>query len=724
MEAGMATSAAAAVTPAERSLERFFQFSLFGMLGCGYLAIAGSGHLHPAIVALTSAALVLRFLLLADWVRITLNDRWITAITLAYVGFYPLDYLYLSEDFLRATVHLVLFLASVKVLTASTERDNTYLLAIAFLELVAASMLSTNLSFFVFLGLFLGFAVATFAGWEMRRSLGAPGAVARGGTRLVGRRLTVLSAVATLGILAITSGLFFLLPRTARAAFRQFWPDRFFLTAFSNEVTLGEIGEIKLQGTVLMHARIPEETDPLALKWRGAALGEFDGRRWFNTSDPGEVIRVRTKDVLLVEDDQRRRRGRRINYEVQLKPFASDFLFIAGQPEALRVDSPLLIRTRSGSFRLAAPAAEVIRYGVYSFLEETAEDPPVNASPLSPGSRAIYLQLPPLDPRVRELALRLTEGASTELEKALAIERRLKTEYHYSIELPKTEPADPIAFFLFDRRAGHCEYFASAMAVMLRAVGIPSRVATGFQSGVYNPISGWYVIRASDAHSWVEAYLPREGWKTFDPTPPDPSFAGPGLWMRLMLLADAAETFWNEWVLNYDLDRQMTLAARVERSRRSLSLGWLTEASENWRRALTLTASWLKRHLAAFVAALALAGGLLLAAPGIARWANGRLRARRLLRGRVRAADATELYRRALNLLRRQGFDKPPFLTPVEFARTAPCPEISEILIDFTRAYNHVRFGGRAEAASEMMTLLEELERSLLRWRRLPVTPT
>ena len=79
----------------------------------------------------------------------------------------------------------------------------------------------------------------------------------------------------------------------------------------------------------------------------------------------------------------------------------------------------------------------------------------------------------------------------------------------------------PLAHFLLNDRAGHCEYFASAMAVMLREVWIPSRVATGFLGGTYNPLAGWYVVHASEAHSWVEAWIPGRGWTIFDPTPPD-----------------------------------------------------------------------------------------------------------------------------------------------------------------------------------------------------------
>ena len=90
---------------------------------------------------------------------------------------------------------------------------------------------------------------------------------------------------------------------------------------------------------------------------------------------------------------------------------------------------------------------------------------------------------------------------------------------HTRRSCPPSEPADPLADFLFERRKGHCEYFASAMAVMLRTLGIPSRLVTGFQGGAYNPVSGWSVVRASDAHSWVEAWIDGRGWITFDPTP-------------------------------------------------------------------------------------------------------------------------------------------------------------------------------------------------------------
>lgn len=695
------------------SIERFFRFSILGLVASGYLAVAGSGYLDIVSAGAVGAAILVRTLSEVGLVRLRLREIWVTALTVAYIGFYALDYLYLSQEFLTATVHLVLFLAVMKILTGIHDRDYVFLAVIAFLELLAASLLSTRINFFGFLALFLVFAVATFASWEIRRSTARSGVVARAVPGLVHGRLAGLAVCVTLGILAITAGLFFFLPRTARAAFQHLVPARFHLTGFSNEVMLGQIGEIKQQSTVLMHVRIADDSEPLHLKWRGMGLAEFDGRRWFNSFEGGEPLRVHNSLLRLADDDQRRRLGLRLNYEVQLKSIASDVLFIAGRPEFIRIRSPLLIRTATGSFRDTYRAAETVRYGVYSFLEELAQDEPRIVPPLAPHERHLYTRLPPLDPRIAELAGRVSAGYRSAFSKARAIELYLRTSYGYTLELPHESSADPLAHFLFERRKGHCEYFASAMAVMLRSIGIPSRVATGFQSGVFNPLSGWWVIRASDAHSWVEAWLPETGWTTFDPTPPDPSSGGVALWTRLTLFLDAADTFWEEWVLNYDLDRQLTLAARVEKSRRSFSFDWLNSASVQWRRIRDASGPWVRQYGVTAVLVLFLAAMLAPAARKARRWWEGRQRELRVHRGDALRSDATGLYTRALDLLHRHGVEKPPWLTPIEFTRTISAPNVYTVVLKLTVAYNDVRFGGNREAAPRILDLLDELEQAL-----------
>src|ERR1051326_6838263 len=227
------------------SVERFFQFSLLGLVASGYLAVAGAGYLDTPTIVLTAAGLLLRGLLIYGFVRLDISERASTLITIGYTGFYLLDYFLLSREFLPATVHLVFFLAVMKILTARSNRDHLYAAAIAFLELFSAAILSINFNFFVFLALYLLFAMAALTSGEIRRSMNKAPATARGGLRQFHIRLAGLSVLVTAGILALTAGLFFLLPRTADAAFSHLISHRIHIPGFTNQVTLGEIGEIK-----------------------------------------------------------------------------------------------------------------------------------------------------------------------------------------------------------------------------------------------------------------------------------------------------------------------------------------------------------------------------------------------------------------------------------------------------------------------------------------------
>ena len=293
---------------------------------------------------------------------------------------------------------------------------------------------------------------------------------------------------------------------------------------------------------------------------------------------------------------------------------------------------------------------------------------------------------------------------------ARRMENYLRTHYGYTLELPPSEPEDPLAFFLFHRKKGHCEYFASAMAVMLRVLQIPSRVVTGFQSGIYNPISGTQLIRTSDAHSWVEAWLPGRGWTTFDPTPPDPNPPLVSMWTRLGFYADAAEVFWQDWVLNYDLDHQLQLAARMGRSGRQMGASWWDNLGISAGRWWGSLVQFAERYgfILLGLAMLAVLGQLF--GRDGSRWWKTRLRVQKVQRGEAQASDATLLYQRMLKVLHRRGIEKPVWLTPCEFARVVQEPELSVLVEDLTDAYNQLRFGGDSQAALQMMTLLKRLE--------------
>jgi hypothetical protein len=710
----------------ESAIRRFFEASLLGMLVCGYCALLlgqglSGGAVDAPSAALAGMALVLRVFQVAGWWKVNVPSRWVTAVTLLYIGFYPLDYLYISRDFLRATVHMVFFVAIVKVLTASRPRDFFFLKIIAFLELLAASILSTNLTFFVFLTLFLLCTVATFASTEILK--------AREGRKLVtlgigsfGRRLGWITGLTTTGILFVTMALFFVLPRTARAALERLLPGRQSVSGFASEVTLGQVGEIRRQSTVVMHVRFEDGYNPPSLKWRGSALSEFNNWKWYNTRSPGRELRPEMGLLKLVDDEHLQQSYKRVTYEVVLNSTGGDSIFVAGTPEYLRVPSKLVLEMPNGSFRVPFIDPDGFRYVVHASFGwqplngRMAGGPRLSAAAhaalerLPENERNFHLRLPPLDKRVTALAQQITAGAKNDAERARAIEQYLRNNFRYSLTPLDREVEDPLATFLFERRQGHCEYFASAMAVMLRAVWVPSRVATGFQSGSYNPLSGWSVIRASDAHSWVEAFIPGQGWMTYDPTPSDPNLTAGGPLNQLALWSDAVEMFWQEWVLGYDLDRQLTLALRMEQSRHRLSLDWL---SPLWRRLSQAgqgaTAVNPRVYAAGFIAIACLVM-LAICWPRLKEWRVRWVGRKRLLRGEADSHDAALIYREMLKQLKRRGVEKPPAWTPSEFARSVRSEGLAEIVREFTVVYNALRFGGRKDDAARLATLLERIE--------------
>jgi protein-glutamine gamma-glutamyltransferase len=376
-----------------------------------------------------------------------------------------------------------------------------------------------------------------------------------------------------------------------------------------------------------------------------------------------------------------------------------------------------LYRSYGSVYRLGRTPPQGIRYDAYSRLEDRPElaPPPVSAPVLPLAVRERNVQLPPIDPRIADLARSFVAGSINDLARARAIERRLRTGYAYTLELPDREVADPLAHFLFTRKKGHCEYFASSMAVMLRSIGIPARLATGFQGGVYNPVTELWLVRAGDAHSWVEAWIPGHGWTTFDPTPPDPNARGSlALLTRLALYLDAAETFWQEWVVTYDLTRQGSLVGRIEQGAHQLGSRWrysLASMRAVW---TTYVVAGTSRFGASVFGVLVGLSLLWLGARRLLQSVNLRQRVERVRRGQASVADATLLYQRMLHLLKRRGYQKPPWFTPSEFAASLPATDLGRTVGEFTATYNALRFGGHAQSAARLSVLLDRVERNEL----------
>ena len=259
-----------------------------------------------------------------------------------------------------------------------------------------------------------------------------------------------------------------------------------------------------------------------------------------------------------------------IHYRVMMEPNGTSIFFLAPQGKTLEGDYRSIAIDNGGAvfnFDSEHPvtvyeADSDIAVPAPSLLRESAADVPANFA-------LTYLQLPALDIRISKLAEQITATQATSYDKAAEIERYLQTNYGYTLQLPRTVPRDPLAEFLFVRKRGHCEYFASAMAVMLRTLNIPSRVVNGFRTTEFNDLTGNYVIRASSAHSWVEAFFAiRMGGLSIRLRPLLPgSRRG-----TASVLRRAPGSFWREWVVNYDATHQRALGHDAVQNRPAPSL--------------------------------------------------------------------------------------------------------------------------------------------------------
>jgi protein-glutamine gamma-glutamyltransferase len=743
------SSTASVNAPPVPAVQRYFEVSLFLLVSTGILAVVLTGKLDPISLIVPLVAIAYKGFRIWRGHGPEISARVATWLVLAYFLFFPLDLWIFSRNLstgapnpalyaaLLASIHLMLFAALVRLYSARTNRDFAFLAVLAFTCMLASAILTVETSFLITLAIFLALAVSTFVALEIRRS--AAGAVSPPfvpGSPMahqLNRALGITSVLVAVSALLIGGFLFFLIPRFTTGYLSALNLQPGLMTGFSDNVTLGEIGKIKQSSAVVM--RIQVEGDPgraADVHWRGIVLTDFDGKRWFTPAhdqvvlSPNPAGEFRFLGLPLPSGD-----FKPLRYTVLMEPVATDAVFVAPRLEVLRgrftneservgssTQRGYLLVDRTGSLSNPFHNDTKVRYEGISMLPVI---PPVQlrkADAVYPEEiKNLYLQLPELDPRIKQLAEKITENSHNEYDRAANIERYLKTHYAYTLDLSGPKTDDPLAYFLFTRRAGHCEYFAAAMTVMLRDLGIPARYVGGFLPGEYNDLGGDYIIRASDAHTWVEAYFPAYGWITFDPTPPGNGKRN-GFFSRLALYWDWFQFAWGEWVINYDFVHQVNLARDVQNTSRNWGEHAQHYYREKQREAIRLLMALDHRTEASpyfLPSVLAFLVGLLIYLRGrpligylIARW---RVRARR--GGNLTASLASLEYREMLRLLEKRGWKKAPSQTALEFASAIPAADIAAPVAQLTELYQSARFGDHSTPVDQMSTLLRAIRETL-----------
>jgi transglutaminase-like putative cysteine protease len=626
--------------------------------------------------------------------------------------------------------HLILFLSAVKLLQRKADRDWFFLYLISFFTVLLAAGLTASPIFLATLILYLLCALSTVVAFEIQK---ARKKVTATQTRLLvppdstlfrklpmrlwkrkyleTRRLPLVSVGLLVLIVILALPFFLIAPRTTSSALRRGGNSVSGLIGFSDNVTLGQIGELKGNDEIFMHVRINNlgAVPPSGLRWRGVALDEFTGKAW-KKSRAAERFEKKESESGFFQLGTTANLAHLTTQTFILEPVDTPVLFGASRVVAVQGRLPFLRVDSEGSIQTRPHDQERVVYKVFSDTTEPTADILRSDHLEYRVDSARYLELPAnLDPRIHELTRDVfrKSGATNWYDAIHAIEYYLRENYGYTLELKAGGP-DPLADFLFNVKQGHCEYFATAMAVMLRTHKIATRVVNGFLPGEYNEAAGAFTVRQSDAHSWVEVYFPQtNSWVTFDPTPPAGRTAHTrsGLAGVLSKYSEALELMWFQYVVGYDKQEQRSLVASVRKQLIDMRRGSLSKFEQ------------------VRVAFLSLIRPILIASSSVLGLLMAVFLTRRVRRfGWQRgfevwktADDAettrVEFYERLIKALEKQGIKRELYQTPLEFASAVGVSEAEEI----TNAYNRVRFGEEKLTETErtqIEQLLTRIERS------------
>lgn len=571
------------------------KFAVFTLAALGLVALGAGGEMPALSLAVTALGVAASWFVEGDLLQSERYGRvWNIALVLA-LAVQLARALFFGAEALLTIVEFAALLQVNRLANRRTARDYQQITLLAILQLIAATVLGGGLSYAI---CFVGFVIAT--PWAMtlghlRREIegnyladaragraGVPIDVARilRSRRVVGAGLLVGSSVLAVPIFLLTAVIFVLFPRIGLGILTVRSRSDTVMAGFGTSVDLSGHGTIRTDPTIVLRVQPPDlpESPPLVrtFRLRGTTFDTYNGRSWSRHPNVGGGIQHVDRDGTLYALSRMPEPDHDMAVRIVLDPLEPPVVPVLQGA----VGFGIAARFESGTPRytdLTIDHDDGVRYSsndgiglVYTvFLGQ--------ASARSAARRRLderrdvftnrYVQLPgDLSPRVRDLTLRVVGAETTTIGRARAVERHL-SRWRYTLQLESGGAARPLEDFLFRTHAGHCEYFSTAMAVMLRTVGVPTRNVTGFLGGTFNRYGRFYAVRQGDAHSWVEVWDATQGWVTFDPTPPggEAPTVRTGLIAELDAVVEAARMRWRHYVVDFDIGMQARLAHRIWR---------------------------------------------------------------------------------------------------------------------------------------------------------------
>jgi len=660
--------------------------------------------------------------------KVTVSPTLWNGLLIGVFVIFLIDLIMVSRDLLPAGIHFLVMLLGIKVLTLQQRRDYRHLYAISLMAILASASLTTDVWYVPIFLLYLLAAIWTLLLYHLTQETEENSAVvtltstaacqATFPSRITHRFFWLTNGTAALTVV-LTLAIFFLIPRIGAGVLQKTTGEALRTTGFSGRVDLGTIGAVKQDPQIVMRVELPDqpaiEKDRLYL--RGLAYDRYNGRSWSNSG-------TRRRSLSLVADGTFLTRpagthtsdslSRTIHQDILLEALDTAVLFAAPFAEFVNGEFLTMQTDLMSGLHLPFPPSSRIRYSVTSQIPQLVAGDRTASVLVYPDSiRSHYLQVPMGSQQVADLAQRISRQATTPFEQTLAIQQHLLENYLYSIEADTATLSHPLEEFLFTRKTGYCEHYATAMVVMLRSIGIPARLVTGFLATEWNEYGGYFTIRQRDAHAWVEVYFPHSGWITMDPTPTVSTAAGTSRWESLSRFGESVQLQWDRLFVHYGAKDQLAvvhgvregsdaLRERVSRWVSSLSAPISQVLSRLTRMARTFQPGMLALATAMVVMGLALL--LLLLRDRIRLWVTTHLPISRPQLAIV------QLYCCMLRTVERHGVSKPPATTASEFARLIEQKwrAAGPIVINVTALYHQGRFS-RTPLTSEELSRAAKL---------------
>ncbi len=637
--------------------------------------------------------------------------------------------LFLGTPVLQLAVEFAAALQVVRLATRRGAAHDQQVIVLALLHLIAGTVLGSGLAYgLCFLG-FLVVAPGALVLSHLRREVegnyrqgardrtGLPVDVPRilRSRRVIGKQFLLFTCLLSVPIFVFTALLFVMFPRVGLSLLLLNHSRAERMVGFSDRVDLGDVGTLRTDPTIAMrveYPNLPKQPPPrLALYLRGTAFDHYDGRRWLRTRTQRVPAPRHQRSVVIVRPPKENDRI----MHIELEAFEPPVVFLPQGAVALEArrrgepvlghGGPLILAGPEGEYKYSASEDRGLSYQVYLPRKRVVKN-----AKLSDAQRQRYLSLPPnLTPQVQALAQKWVGKSADPAQRAKRIETRLRKDYKYDLSSKSGAENNPLEHFLFESKAGHCEYYSTAMAVMLRTLGVPTRNVTGFIGGSYNRFGNYYAVRQGDAHSWVEVHLDGVGWTRFDPTPPGnaaPQSEITGFFAYVRDFVEASAQRWNRHVVRYDLNQQTDLLKRLTDGYRDVrdSTPLLRGPLGSWRRAAIF------------------GGGLALLGIGIVALRRARQQAKRGGGKRGQndedSSQAVALYQQLEGALLARGLARQASTPPLKHAQSLVKTghPLSEEVLELTERYLEARFGKQPLDDSERKQFVQRV-RAIKQWR-------